>query len=437
MSFDEIVETAREAAAAADVPGAALGVLGARKEELAAFGVTSVEHPLPVTPETYFQVGSITKTFTGTVAVALAAEGLLDLDEPVRAYIPELRLGDEAAAAGATMRHLLTHMGGWEGDFFDDPGRGDDALALMVARLTVLPQVVPLGTLWSYNNAGFYIAGRVLEVLARAPFERVVQDRLLGPLALEHSHFFPEDVMTYRFAVGHHTTETGTTVARPWPLARAANAAGGLISTVGDLLRWARFHLAGDPPWLASMREPQVEIRAGESMGLTWHLSEVQGLQLFGHDGGTLGQISRLLVAPEAGRALAVLTNSNRGGEVTAAAERAFLSQLGVERPEPVALALAPDALAAYAGRYVSRLFEVDVVAEEGRLMLHYVMKGGFPLPDSPPPPAPPPIPIALEAEDRCFVPEGPFRGERVDFLRENGAITWLRESRLLRREPR
>jgi CubicO group peptidase (beta-lactamase class C family) len=441
VSFEQVADAARDAMAAADVPGVSLGHLGGGEAQYAAFGVTSLENPLPVTPGTLFQIGSITKTFTGTLAMQLVGEGLLDLDAPVRTYLPGLRLGDEAAAAGATMRHLLTHMGGWEGDYFDDPSRGDDALALIVERLAGLPQVVPLGAIFSYNNAGFYIAGRVLELVGGEPYERLVEERILRPLGLDDTYFFPEDVMTQRFAAGHHEADgdegTVVEVARPWQLPRAANAAGGLTSTVGDLLRWARFHLGAEPAWLPSMRDQQATIRPGEHVGLTWLLHDVGDLQLFGHDGGTNGQISRLLIAPDEGEAVVVLTNATRGSEVTAAVMRAFLRRLGVEQPEPVALDLPRAALAEYAGKYVSRLVDIEVVLSDAGLSLHYASKGGFPLPDSPPLPMPPPVPVAIAATDIAFVPDGPFRGERVEFLRDGDAIAWLREgARLYRREP-
>src|SRR5262249_45092444 len=88
------------------VPGGALGVLQDGETQTAGYGVTNVENPLPVTPDTLFQIGSITKTFTATAAMRLAEQGRLDLDAPVRRYLPDLRLADDAAAANVTMRHL-------------------------------------------------------------------------------------------------------------------------------------------------------------------------------------------------------------------------------------------------------------------------------------------------------------------------------------------
>ena len=110
--------------------------------------------------------------------MALVERGELELDAPVRRYLPKLALADESVAAAVTMRHLLTHTAGWVGDYFADHGAGDDALARMVDDLQRLPQLTPLGKVWSYNNAGFYLAGRVIEVVTGEPYERVVQSLL-------------------------------------------------------------------------------------------------------------------------------------------------------------------------------------------------------------------------------------------------------------------
>src|SRR4051794_11478909 len=226
-------------------PGVAIGMLHEGEEHVCGYGVTSVENPLPVDGDTLFQIGSITKTFTGTAAMILVERGLLDLDAPLRTYLPELKLADEDVAARVTMRHLLTHTGGWIGDYFADLGSGDDALARMVEALAEVPQLTPLGEVWSYNNAGFYLAGRVIEVLTGQTYEQTVQELVLEPLGLSNSFFFAEDVMTRRFAVGHLRNEDGPpTVARPWPIGRAHHAAGAIASSVRELLRWARFHMS-------------------------------------------------------------------------------------------------------------------------------------------------------------------------------------------------
>ena len=86
----------------------------------------------------------------------LVESGVLDLDAPIRNYLPDFRMRDADVTARVTMRHLMTHTGGWEGDYFLDTGDGDDALERYVAAMAELPQLTPLGTQWSYNNAAFY-----------------------------------------------------------------------------------------------------------------------------------------------------------------------------------------------------------------------------------------------------------------------------------------
>ncbi|HEX3723343.1 MAG TPA: serine hydrolase domain-containing protein, partial [Nitrolancea sp.] len=102
------------------VPGVSLGVQYDGEEYLAGFGVTSITNPLPVDGDTIFQIGSTTKTFTATAAMRLVEQGKLDLDVPVRRYIPSFELASEETAAHLTMRHLFNHTGGWLGDYFDD-----------------------------------------------------------------------------------------------------------------------------------------------------------------------------------------------------------------------------------------------------------------------------------------------------------------------------
>ncbi len=105
--FRELGELIEAEMARLHVPGVAVGVLHEGRAFYGGYGVTSVENPLPVEPDTLFQIGSTTKTYTGTAAMRLVEAGQLDLDAPVRTYLPDLRLADEAVAAGVTLRHLL------------------------------------------------------------------------------------------------------------------------------------------------------------------------------------------------------------------------------------------------------------------------------------------------------------------------------------------
>ena len=244
--------------------------------------MTSVENPLEVSPETLFQIGSTTKTLTGTAIMALVERGMLDLDEPVRTYLPSLRLSDEEVARRVTTRHLLTHVGGWVGDVFEDTGGGDDALKKIVERLADTPQLTPLGEVYSYNNSAFYLAGRVVEVSSGETFKTAARELVLDPLGMDESFFFPGEVMTRRFAVGHLVKGGEPAVSRPWALPRNAAPAGGLASSVKDQLRYARFHLGDGTTHdgtrvlgeesLREMQRAQVAGAEDDDQGLPWFI---------------------------------------------------------------------------------------------------------------------------------------------------------------------
>jgi CubicO group peptidase (beta-lactamase class C family) len=422
------------------VPGVAVGICHAGQAYTAGFGVTNTEHPLPVDAHTLFQIGSITKTVTGTMLMRLVEQGRADLDTPVRAYLPDFQLADADTAARVTLRHLATHTGGWLGDFFDDCGPGDDALARMLDKVARLPQIAPLGEVFSYNNAGFYILGRIIEVVTGQTYEQAAQALVLAPLGMDRSFFFAADAISHRVAAGHRAVydlpgAAGTPpVARPWGLARTGNPVGGLISTVTDQLRYARLHLGEGgsllrPATLAEMHTPRVPAANGEQLGVTWFMRDLGGVRALRHGGATKGQCATLELVPARGFALSVLTNSDRGSELHQAVARwAFGHYLGLAESAPEPRAASADELAQYAGHYAAALADRDLYLKDGALWMQVEPKGGFPTVDTPPGERPPPTRVALTDTDRALLLDEPFQGTRAEFLRgPAGEIVWLR----------
>ena len=134
------------------IPGVAVGVLYQGREHVRGYGVTNVDYPQPVDGDTLFRIGSTTKTFTGTVVMRLVEQGKLDLNAPVRRYLPGLQLADESVAARVTVRQLLNHSAGWLGDDLAGTARGGDALAKYVAAMQQLPQLTPLGQVFALQQ---------------------------------------------------------------------------------------------------------------------------------------------------------------------------------------------------------------------------------------------------------------------------------------------
>lgn len=443
--FDELTSKIQPAMHHLCVPGVAIGLIYGNQEFSASFGVTNLENPLPVNSATLFQVGSISKTVTATAMMRLVERGLVDLDSPIRSYLPGLHLEDRSVAERVTLRHIFTHTAGWLGDFFDDAGQGDDALDIVVKRMDRLPQVTPLGEIWSYNNAGYYLAGRVMEVVTGKTYEDAARELVLEPLGMATSFFFAQDAITYRVAAGHDAVFPGDdrqpVVLRPWWLARASNSLGGLIAPMDDMLRYARFHI-GDgkaaegnrdkilkSASLAAMQTPTVAAANGEFMGISWFLRDIDQLRVVRHGGATNGQQATLQMVPARQFAVIMLANSDRGGElIRPVVKKAFESFLGIVEREPEPIQASEAQLSQYVGCYQGAAEDLQLEMSAGVLMLTVIPKGGFPTPDSPPQPAPPPTRLALSGPDRALALDEPFEGDQAEFLHAaDGKLVWLR----------
>ncbi|MGW3095122.1 serine hydrolase domain-containing protein [Streptomyces sp. NPDC001102] len=313
MTRDALTKYVEAKAMELDIPGAAVAVWADGQELFACHGVTSIDNPLPVDPHTLFVLGSVTKTFTATAIMRLVETGRVDLDAPVRRYVPELRLPDEESAARITVLNLLNHTAGLDTRMVFDSGDGDDALAREVAKMAEVALVGPVGGRASYSQLGYNLLGRVIENVTGQTYEAAVAALVLEPVGLVDSVFTAGQAITRRFAVGHNLSEGKLKVAGTWKDTRGNNPGGGLVSSVSDQLRWARFHLGGDAV-TRRMQEPTAELHGstlGDALGLAWFLRDVDGVRTVGHGGSANGQFADLLLVPE--RDFAVVAVSNAG----------------------------------------------------------------------------------------------------------------------------
>jgi CubicO group peptidase (beta-lactamase class C family) len=430
------------------VPGAAVGVLYHGETVTGGFGVTNLDHPRPVASDTLFQIGSITKTFTGTALMRLVDAGKIDLQAKVRKYLPGFSVADESAAANATVWHMLTHMGGWDGDLFVDTGAGDDAVAKAVDALAGREQMAPLGAVWSYNNSGFAVAGRIMELVSGKTYETQMKELVFDPLGLQHTFLFPEDVMTHDFAVGHILSPEGPRVAGPWALPRGIGPAGRIVSDVHDMLKYARFHLGdGKGPdgstmlsagSMALLHTPQLWIRGKSGWAITFMVDDSAGVRQFGHGGATVGQIANLTIVPERDFAIVVLTNGDMGRLVTRDVVRCALNQyLGIEIKDPEPIPTTGAELAQYAGKYARPNGYIELGVLGGRLIAQAVQTVSFPDKSAPPPPPPPPFAMVRVGEDLLKPESGPFAHGLVEIVRKlDGSVGWVRVGlRIFKRE--
>lgn len=375
-----------------DVPGASVAVMVGGEVVEAASRVLNKNTGVEATTDSVFQIGSITKLWTATLVMQLADEGLLDIDATVRTYLPQFRVADEDASARITVRQLLNHSAGFEGDLFTDTGRGDDCVEKYVATLHDTPQLFPPGEMFSYNNAGYCVLGRIVEVLRDKPYDACLRDHLFAPLGLTHAATCADEAIMFRAAVGHVTQdeEAGPQVAPLWSLVRSNAPAGSMLTmSAADLLKFARMHLNGGEGVLSESTVrtmQQVETRVpdlailGDAWGLGWEMfTSPQGM-IIGHDGGTIGQNAFLRMVPGQGVAVALLTNGGRPHDLYQAVFRHVLRELaGVELPGMPEPADRPEKVDAerFTGVYTSSVAERRITQDEdGRIWMELVPKG-------------------------------------------------------------
>ena len=451
--FEALVALATEKMAAYHVPGVALGVYDRGTVTMRGLGVTNVEDPLPITEHTVFPIASISKTFAATAMMRLVEQGRVDLQAPVRRYLPDFHVQDAAVSRDVTIWNLLTHTSGWEGQV-SGPERGEDTLRNFVASPTVtgLMQIAPPGAAWSYNNAGFSIAGRVIEVVTGQSINTAIRDLVFKPLGLEHAGTTAGDFIVNRFAAPHVNRDAATLI-RPFVPSTSVTA-GGVGVCMADLLTYARFHLGDGTSTtggrvltrasLDLMKTPQLRKQANDDdIGIAWHLRQVGPVKTAAHGGTLAGHILLLELVPERDFAIAILTNSSDGWRLIQDVERAALASyhqanyavnqaiahrgLVETLPNVEPLPKQPD-LAPYAGTYVRPMNATAVRVENGRLVVQVRPNGGE---------AQPPMPAEFYGPDRAVVTDGSDKGQSIEFVRDgSGRVQWVRVvGRIARRE--
>lgn len=369
MTGQDLADLLREHASAHRVPGAAIGVVRDGVETFAWYGIANTRTGAPVTAESRFGVGSLTKSMVATVVARLAEDGRLSLDDPVVAYVPELR--GATWAERATVRDLLANRSGLplraalEFDFAAQEDEDDDVLSRLAARVAAEE---PTTVVWSYTNAGWCVLGRAIETVTGSLWEEAMRANLIAPTEMRDTTFATEHDSNCRVS-GHQLTADGPVPVEPL-VARAFGPAGtSVVSTVGDMLRFAALHL--DDPALATLRRPQPAPRIHgwlDGWCLGWGWFDWEGDRVWGWDSVLNGERAVLRLVPERHAAVVLMTNSNTGRALYRSLFPDLMQSLfGISVP-PLRLDAEPGAvgdLSRFAGVYAWPDRRVEVTATQ------------------------------------------------------------------------
>lgn len=431
--FEQLAALVTEKMQAYGVPGVAFGIVKDGRVTVREFGVTNLDNPQPITADTIIPLASISKTVTTTAIMRLVEQGKIDLNAPVQKYLPDFRVQDDEASRTVAVWHLLTHTPGWEGQLTPDDW-GTQTLAHFVETMKDLPKLAEPGEVWSYNNAGFSVAGRIIEVVTGQSIHAALRSLVFEPIGLNRAFTQLDDMASFPFSVAHRGPAGRGSVIRPL-MKSSSVTAGGVSMSLNDLLTYAQFHLGdgtgrdGKPVLtrasLQQMQTPRLRKNAtDEDMGLGWHLRKVGGVLTAAH-GGTLGHCLLVELVPDRHFALAILTNHTDGWRLVQDVERAALQVLenltidpaqtighrGVNETMPDApiMATQPDP-APYIGLYQRPpAGRNNVRVQDGQLMVDASA-------------------IAFYAPDRAVVTSGNQKGNPVEFIRDSsGQVRWIR----------
>ena len=293
-------------------------------------GAADVESGRPVTPVTSFAIASISKTFTSALVMSLVEEGKIQLDSPVRRYLPDLK----KVGPKVLVRQLLDHTSGLRDYFFhasidhallSNPDRRWSAATALryVGKAYFKP-----GAGWHYSNTNYLVLGLVAEAVGHQPLGAQIRKKFLTPLELDHTWYQPGEAARndvahgYRFASGGKDatpidlSDKGDIV--PFTsVITAAGGAGGYASDAHDLALWARALYGGHllaPATITRMTDvtATAAYKAKVPYGLGVQVIQIDGRRTFGHSGRLLGFRSAVRYLPDGGVSIAVLTNQSR-----------------------------------------------------------------------------------------------------------------------------
>jgi len=332
-----------------EVPGCAIACVRDGDVVLAAgWGRRDTQTGDPVTENTLFAIGSVTKAFTAATVGALVDDGLLDWERPLRDYVPEIRLHDPVVTERLSMVDLLSHRSGLPRHDLAWVGHPDRSRADLVRRLRFLPLSKDLRQAFQYCNLGYGLAGHAVEALSGTRWEDFLRTRLLAPLGMDRSKLTVGDMLADPDHATAYERRKGVVVPVPQRSVTALAPAGAINSSAADMGRWLLAQLSGgqvdgqsvmSAGTLARQHAAHVvlpedrtfPLSTRHAYGLGWMIGQYRGHRLSEHGGGIDGFQTECMLLPDDGIGVAVMTNTSSSVMAPVVAYRVLDELLGVE----------------------------------------------------------------------------------------------------------
>ncbi|MFN8571256.1 MAG: serine hydrolase domain-containing protein [Gemmatimonadaceae bacterium] len=322
------------------IPSATIAVLQhGRTVKLAGYGMANLELRVPATPQSRYEIGSITKQFTAEALMLLVSEGRLSLDDSLGRYLPEA----PASWGEIRIRHLLTHTSGlydWEGDTTFALSR-EYSVADFVRFVSSHPLAFAPGSRFAYTNSAYPLLGAVVQRVAGVPYEEFVTRRIMEPAGMINTRFRDNFALLPDRASGYAEVDTVMVNGQPIrPRILVAN--GGIVSSAADMAHWCAALWGGrllPPRVLADMLTPTT-LSNGSTVpvGMGWFLAETHGHRFAVHNGSTVAGYSSVVYRfLDDDLSIVVLMNIDRFDAVNVLAQRVaayFIPALAAPAPK-------------------------------------------------------------------------------------------------------
>ena len=335
--------------AAWEVPGCAIAAVRDGEIVLATgWGRRDLAAGLPVTANTLFAIGSVTKAFTAATVGALVDDGLLEWERPLRDYLPDLRLHDSVVADRVSVVDFLSHRSGLPRHDAVWLSHPDRSRADLVRRLRFLPLSKDLRQTFQYCNLGYLVAGHAVEALSGTTWEDCLRDRLLTPLGMDRSNLSAEEMSASPDHATAYERRLGTVVPVPQRPVTAIAPAGAINSSAADMARWLLAQTGGGQldgrtvvsrdtmarqhaPHMLLPEDRTFPASTRHAYGLGWMIGRYRDHPLLEHGGGIDGFITECLLLPDEGIGVAVMTNTSSSPMAEVVAYRVLDELLGLE----------------------------------------------------------------------------------------------------------